>query len=444
MFSRLAAIVLEPDARLATGLLLAVVALLPAEPLHHVPLIALAMLGAVRLVAGRAQLGSLESRFLVVVFLCMWLPMLASLPDAVNPAESIRKAASLCIYFLSGVYAVGAYSRFRELDWVMVGVTIILVFWCLDALWQFLVGADWFGVPYEGGRLPGPFRVGRIGNVLAGFAPLFFESVRRTRRYWRWSPVLVAPYLLVIVLSGTRAAWGVLVVVTIGYLLFLIRWSDRSSSGGPRWNLGRIAAVSPAIILAVALSGYTWPGEAERVGKVVAERVEPLSGLWSGDREKFEIAVRFRLSIWETAANMWSAHWLNGVGPRGFRYAYDQYNPEHDYFLALGGTRGAAKDPHMQLLEIAAETGVFGLLGYVVLVVVFFAKLLRLERRSLISVYPYALTLIVALFPFNGHLSFYSALSAGLIWFVVIINASAFAITSREESKSHAGQSKDI
>ena len=40
----------------------------------------------------------------------------------------------------------------------------------------------------------------------------------------------------------------------------------------------------------------------------------------------------------------------------------------------------APKAPHMQLLEIAAETGVIGLLGYVVLAMTFFDEGLRLSR----------------------------------------------------------------
>ena len=433
--SRLAAIVLEPDARVASSLLLAFVALLPAEPLYNAPLIALAILGLVRLVSRRVRLGSPENQFLCIAFLCMWLPMLASLPDAVNPVESFRKTASLCLYFLAGIYVVGAYLRFRDLDWIMMGTAAICLFWALDALWQFQTGADWFGFSYtEGGQLTGIFYTGRIGYLLASFAPLVFEAVRRSRRRWWWSPALLVPYLMTIVLSGSRTSWVALGVATIGYLLFLIRWSDRPLSGRRRWSPSRLGAVLVPIVLTGAVAAYAWPGGTERIWNAVEPRVESLDGLWSSDREQFERAVTWRLSIWETAVNMWSEHWVNGVGPRGFYYAYREYNPEHDYYLENDEVGHAARSPHMQLLEIAAETGVFGLLGYVVLVVVFLANLRRLERAAFISAYPYVLTLIVALFPFTGHLGFYGVLSAGVIWWMVIVCASAFAVAFRSES----------
>ena len=432
--SRLAAIALEPDARIASGLLLAFVALLPAEPLYNAPLIALAILGTIRLISRRIRLGSPENRFLCIAFLCVWLPMLASLPDAVNLVESFRKTASLCLYFLGGVYVVGAYRRFRDLDWIMTGTSAVCIFWALDALWQFQTGADWFGIPYEEGeRLTGVFYTGRIGYLLASFAPFVFETVRRWWRRWWWSPLLLAPYLMTIALSGSRTSWGALAIATAGYLLFLALWSDRTRPSGRRRKSRCIAAVLAATVLAALLSSYAWPGGNERVWKVVEPRVESLAGLWSGDREQFERAVNLRLSIWMTAVNMWSDHWLNGVGPRGFHHAYNEYNPEKDYFLLHDGSHGAATTPHLQLLEIATETGVIGLLGYVILAVAFVARLRNLTGDSFRSVYPYALTLVVALFPFTGHLGFYGVLSAGVIWWMVIVCASAFAVAARAE-----------
>lgn len=430
--SGLLAIATEPNAKVASGLLLAFVALLPAEPLYNAPLIALAILGTFRLISRRVRLDSPENRFLCIAFLCMWLPMLASLPDAVNSVEAVRKTASLCLYFLAGVYVVGAYIRFRELDWIMTGTAAVCIFWSLDALWQFQTGTDWFGIPYEEGeRLTGIFHTGRIGYLLASFAPFVFETVRRSWRRWWWSPVLLVPYLMTIVLSGSRTSWVALAIATVGYLLFLIRWSDRPPTSGRRWKPSGIAAVLAAMVLAGLLSAHAWPGGMERIWKAVEPRVESLTGLWSGDREQFERAVTWRLSIWMTAVNMWSNHWLNGVGPRGFHYAYGEYNPEKDYYLLYGDSHGAATSPHLQLLEIATETGVIGLLGYVALAVAFFTRLRTLKGDSFRSAYPYALTLIVALFPFSGHLGFYGVLSAGIIWWMVIVCASAFAVAPK-------------
>ena len=428
-----AGMILEPNARLASFLLLAFVALLPFEPLYNAPLIALGALGLLRVGSGRVRLGSPENRFLCIAFLCVWLPMLASLPDAVNPIESIRKTASLCVYFFAGVYVIGAYTRFRDLDVILAGTTAICVLWCLDGLWQFFTGASWFGVPYrEGDRLPGPFDLnGRIGYVLASFTPLCFEAVRRTSRRWPWSPVLLVPFVTIIILSGSRASWGALAVASAGYLLFLVRWPDRPCRKS-KWVAGTYAAMG----LAAALAVWAKPDPLIRAWEVVEPRLDPLPGLWSGNREQTEKALTYRLSIWETAANMFSTHWLNGVGPRGFRYAYREHNPKSDYFLMRDGSEPAALSPHLPVLEIMVETGTIGLLGYALLAASFLARLRRLGLDSLRSTYPYALALIVVLFPLNGHLSFHGVLSSGLIWWTIILTASAFAVAARKESKA--------
>ena len=442
MPSRIASFFLEPDPRIATGLLLAIIALLPAEPLFNVPMIALGVLGLVQVVSRRARLTSPEYRFLCVAFLCIWLPMLASLPDAVNPGGAIRKTASICIYFLAGVYAVGACTRFREVDWTMTGVVALLVFFFLDALWQFQFGTDWFGIPYEeGDRVTGPLRTGRIGSLLAGFAPLYFEMVRRASRRWRLSPVMLLPFLLTIFLSGSRTAWGALAVASAGYLLFLFRWSNSRASVRPKLRLGRFAGITGGLVLAAAITAYAWPNGVERAWKATEHRVESLAGIWSGDRAKFERAVTWRLSIWETAVNMWSVHWLNGVGPLGFRTAYRDYNPERDYYheyLVESGqghlVATSPRSPHLPLFEIATCTGVIGLLGYVILAVYFFRRLRRLERDAFQSTFPYALALIVALFPLNGHVDFFSLYYVTLIWWTIIVNACAFGVVSRQDA----------
>ena len=429
---QLPAILLRPDARVATVLLLAFIALLPADPLYNAPLLILAVLGVAQLASGRTRLHSPRYRFLCIAFLCIWLPMVASLPDAVNPPESFRKTASLFIYLFAGVYAVAAFRGFHELRWVMTGAAAICGIWVLDALWQFHTGTDWFGFPYvEGKRLTGMFYTGRLGGALALFAPLAFESVRRASQRWRWSPLLLVPYFLVIALSGSRTSWGTLAIAIAGYLLYLAFWAERRSPGSTRRRLKDVGTVTAVIVLVASLAAFGWPRAVERAWSTIQPRVESLSGLWSGDREKFERAVTYRLSIWETGLYMWSAHWLNGVGPRGFQYAYTKHNPEKDYYLLHGGSHGSARTPHLQLLEIAVETGIIGLLGYVILATAFLRSLVRLDRASFRSVFPFALMMIVALFPFSGQLAFYGVRSAGLIWWIIIVNASALTIASR-------------
>lgn len=429
-------------ANIATDLLLAFVLLLPFDPLYNGPLILLALFGIGRVVSARTRLGSPENRFLGVAFLCIWLPMLASLPDAVGFDGALRKAASLCVYYFAGVYAIAACTRFRDLDRLVVGVAAICVFWCADALWQFATGRDWFGIPYPLVphqviyRLSGPFDVhGRLSAVFVAFSPLVFEAARRAARRQPWSPaLLLAPFFLVVLLTGTRTSWAALAVSGAGYLLFrsLVRRRE-----GPRWSFRRVAAAAGAAVLAAALAAHVWPEGREQVWKTAEPRIESLAGLWSGGREGLELATSCRLTLWETAVRIWSEHPLNGIGPREFGRVYEDFLPGRNYFRDLCQVPVPPKHPHLNLLEIAVGTGAIGVLGFLILAAALLARLRALDRDALRSAHPYVLASIMTLFPFTGHLGFYDVFSTGLIWWTLIVCASAFAIAAgREEAEA--------
>ena len=69
---------------------------------------------------------------------------------------------------------------------------------------------------------------------------------------------------------------------------------------------------------------------------------------------------------------MIAAHPVNGVGVRGFRYAYPQYAPANDHFVvsaeACGVGEGACH-AHQLVLEVLTETGVLGLVLWLAAVV---------------------------------------------------------------------------
>ncbi|MDZ7734969.1 MAG: hypothetical protein U5P41_01635 [Gammaproteobacteria bacterium] len=69
-----------------------------------------------------------------------------------------------------------------------------------------------------------------IGHILAALLPLLLECLRRHAcgRFWPW--LLVIPIVAVILLSGRRVAWLMMLLSGGGYLLYLglmvhsLRW----------------------------------------------------------------------------------------------------------------------------------------------------------------------------------------------------------------------------
>jgi len=111
---------------------------------------------------------------LVVLFLCIWLPMLTSLPDANNYTESTRVTFSYLRFLLFGLFILVALEPINRTKTQAI-IVYILLFWCFDGLLQFYLGQDLFGYPYTPPQLMGMFypKV-RMPYILAVLAPRFF------------------------------------------------------------------------------------------------------------------------------------------------------------------------------------------------------------------------------------------------------------------------------
>ena len=84
---------------------------------------------------------------------------------------------------------------------------------------------------------------------------------------------------------------------------------------------------------------------------------------------------------WRTAMRMLLENPVNGVGARGFRYAYADHSAPEDMHVEPGSTAIGAAHPHQLLLELASETGLLGLAGWLVAMVLLFRLWHRAEAQ---------------------------------------------------------------
>ena len=213
---------------------------------------------------------------------------------------------------------------------------------------QLTSGTGLLGFPYEKSRLTGVFYPKyTLGVALAVLAPFCLEAVRQLSSRSLWPAIALIPYVLIILLAGSRSSWGVFTLVVIGYGLYLFKWSD--STNLSLRAVGRVAAIG--VLLIVGLS-IVFSDTAGKTGQAVGERVAQITPMFSDDKAAIDGALAYRLSLWETGANMLSANWLNGIGPRGYRYVYFEFASEDDHFVR-GVRKGTPTHPHLILLEIA-------------------------------------------------------------------------------------------
>ncbi|GJM04971.1 MAG: hypothetical protein DHS20C09_09620 [marine bacterium B5-7] len=148
--------------------------------------------------------------------------------------------------------------------------------------------------------------------------------------------------------------------------------------------------------------------------KPTNDRFNVTLGLFSNDYKTIDNATASRLPLWETALTIFKQNPINGIGPRGYRHVYTEYSEPDDYWHKLTQTH-----PHLLLLEIMAETGVLGLIGYLLI----FYPLIILAKQSPLKkeLLPFFIPVLVALFPFNAHMAFYGSIWSSVIWLLIAL-----------------------
>ncbi|MCV6615510.1 MAG: O-antigen ligase family protein, partial [Cellvibrionaceae bacterium] len=239
--------------------------------------------------------------------------------------------------------------------------------------------------------------------------------------YSLWVTFLLAILLVaVVILSGNRSAW-VITAVELGVLsLFLLR------SGAMRWR--QLLAGFTILVLSSVLVVSTNEGVQERTVDMI-EAVERL------DYQSIDKALSQRLEIWQAAVAMLSDNWFNGVGPRGFRYAYANYLENGDKHTANHDEQGRPlmHHAHQLILEVLCETGVVGLLGVLLLCLLLYHRWHHMPGDRLLAL-SFGAAVAGLLFPINSHLAFYSSYSAQLFWLLLALYFAAQAETQAQGS----------
>lgn len=321
---------------------------------------------------------------------------LLSAVDAIVPGKSWSTVVALLRYVPLGLYACFAIRREHKLQALYVAVALVLAVWCVDAWMQALTGWS-LGGHAEAERVSGIFGAGnlKLGPTLAVLSPFALWAARRRRGL----PGLLLAFVLVlgpILLAGSRAAWVCYALVALGFA-----WREAGSA----WRFAGLCVI--AVVLLALAGGVAW-----KTSGRFQDRMQRTMLVLHGTDRSIDTALSGRLDIWHTSAAMMAAHPVNGVGVRGFRYAYPQYAPANDWFVVSGeacGVGEGACHAHQLILEVLTETGAIGLLLWLAALALALRAWRRVGAAARSRAFPVTLALGVMLFPLNTHLAFYSA-----------------------------------
>ena len=383
------------------GLILAALALFVSEHLVHYAMALMAVLGVLDAVREPRALRDWRSRQLLILFGLLWLPMVAATISAYAPEHSARTVFPYLHLLPASYFVLRACTDAAVLRLVTAGAVLLVGFVAFDAFVQLIWHTDLFGYPYDRGVLKGVFYPKqRLGLFLAVFAPLYVDVVRR---YCRDQPrlwLLLVPLLVVVLMSLKRSAWIMLVFGMLAYLFLQARQVA--------WNRRRVLQFGALLLLAGSLA---------IMNPNLRGRLLSTSDLFSTQAADIDAATAYRLTLWRTGVRIFADHWLTGIGPRGFRHVYADYAPADDFWIKRIGH--GQTHPHQFLLEIAIETGVIGLLAFVV----FYGRLWRLLRAPSLDgrASIWLLSGAVAWLPLNAHLAFYGAYWSSLAWLLLAV-----------------------
>lgn len=315
--------------------------------------------------------------------------------DAIAPGKSWSTVLALLRYLPLGLYACWAIRDERRLNALYIAVACVLAWWVLDAWVQAFTGWS-LGGPAEAHRLTGIFgaKDPKLGPTLAVLSPFALWAARK-----RWGlPGLAVAFVLIlgpVLLAGSRAAWLCYGVVALGFA-----WRESRS-----WRHFAAYCLLGAAALAV-VGGLAWR-YSTRFEARMQRTLDALQDTHHGLNE----ALTGRLDIWHDSVKMIAAHPWNGVGVRGFRYAYPQFAPPNDHFMIAEpcGVGEGACHAHQIVLEILTETGVIGLALWLAALALALRTWRRVGAAARERAFPVSLALVAMTFPLNTHLAFYSA-----------------------------------
>ena len=293
---------------------------------------------------------------------------------------------------------------------ITIGVALAIGFFCLDGILQKFIGHNLIGNALWSDQF-NPARItGFLGLnyawVLMVLSPWLFEGCRlldgRGLAYWIAIPLL----FVAVILGGSRASGVLLVISVLSYATLI----------GVRLGVGASARFVVPVFASLLGSVMLLAANPE-----LGDRWLAVTGVFPGGAGDAAEILSWRPYLWDAAIALFLEHPINGVGMRAFGVSSETLLAGYGVADRLPGA-AYNWSPHLSVLEVAADLGTIGLLGYAILLV----TLVRWLINAPVPAIAPGLTALMALFPLGSTLSLFAPRVSAVAW-ISIAAALAFA-----------------
>jgi hypothetical protein len=371
--------------------------LLPFGRSSELPMFIMAILGGILIWKhGKSVVWEGGAKTFSLLSLCIWLPIVLSVPDSLWFTKSLSTALTHPRIYLAGIYLIWVLREDLARQRLLKLSAWLMLFWVFDALIQAVVGYDLLGYAYPA-RLNGMFGEGnwKLGLTLAMLSPMVWEYFSRHGAKWQLALAWLGT-AAVVLLASNRESWIVFAVANVMWGWVYAR----------RLGFSPLKLLVPIMLVAVIAGVGVY-----KVNPKFADRVNQSADALDFSYAGLNAASSSRMLLWSKAVEVLEKYSVNGAGARAFRYAYPQFAGKGDPFISPDGTGPIYA--HQMVLEVGTETGLIGLVG----LLAFFVIFVRAGRG--VSQHPLAwaawLGAFAWLFPVNTHTALYSAYWSVLI-----------------------------
>ncbi len=391
--------------------------LLPFGRTAEIPGGIMAIIAVVMLYRREITISQQGYRIFTLAFIAIWIPMLLSVVDADVATKAIQSTLGYLRFYLAGLFIIWALQHQAQRNLLIKLTALLLLFWIGDALLQIWLGKDLFGYNLRVKRLNGIFGTTLMLGIMTAILSPFLFSWCRERYYLMLLPAF-GLVLFIIIAASSRASLVMFSLVLMAYFISHL--------------LSQKKATIPLVMITLIVVGAIFT-LSYQYSPSIAKRIDQTLLLFSGDRKKIDYALAFRLPIWEGAAAMITAHPINGVGVRNFRYAYlEVAQPGDRYTTRL---KAMPHHPHQLILELVSETGIFGLLGLITLYYLLIQAWIKSTSAQKKLVLPVAAALLATLFPINTHLALFSSFWGQVIWWLIALYIALLTLPENEDNQ---------